>query len=185
MKLNGDSAEDGGEATITSQEVHSFRGADQIVNRDDSFAVLLKIQAVFNQTVLREVEQIRFKDMIIDAIGDFVQHLNGWSSWIALRESGQDRALQVSVNHLLGLHDRRFDWNQNDITAWPGTHLGIQSHVLRAQEAISSMASKALGFSRKGERLSNCTELKCAEMPVEGNLKSYLSPLLWSSYVPA
>lgn len=117
MKLNRHCAEYGPQSAVSFDEVDSTSRDRNAVGFPSPIQLFARLEC--NQTVLSKVEQIG-ESMTVS--------VNAKNSVVCVRvrvtQALKNNLLQFSHRfHMPGLHALRFEWNQNDSTAWPGTLL--------------------------------------------------------------
>ena len=124
MKLDRDSSENCTNSTVIGKEVHAASSADEFCCVHHQLATHCFGEAFSYQTEFGKVKNIRIKDIFrrfplkLFVLGAFK------AVRITIRQTGQNLSLQFPIkSHMPGFRDNRFEWNQNDSTAWPCTHL--------------------------------------------------------------
>ncbi|AZE96663.1 hypothetical protein C4J96_4585 [Pseudomonas orientalis] len=120
MKLNGHDGKHCSYTSIVLKEIHSFSG-DPCLRECSGSAVEADTQSAINQALLLQV------DKVVEAfdLGISVQLIRRLASaWVEVSQFFQKLKLQLPIQlHMPGFRDRRFECDQNDITAWPGNYL--------------------------------------------------------------
>lgn len=124
MKFNRHGPQYRAQSSIPCEEIHALCGACKFPHVYQDLAARGEAQAFRNKPVLSKVVQVRVKDVFVDALSNFVVLGVRGASGIHGGKAGENLKLQAPIKlHRPGLRDRRFEWDQNNITAWPGTHL--------------------------------------------------------------
>lgn len=124
MKLDRDGSYYRAHAAIIGEEIHSSCRTDELCSIQQQLSAHRLGEAVADQAKFGQVKNVGIKDMFRRFALQFFVLIASNGERVAFRQPGQNFSLQFPIkSHMPDLRDRRFDWNQNDITAWPGTHL--------------------------------------------------------------
>ena len=117
MKLDRHGAENGTNSTVVLDEVKAFSGDGRQVNCSLP-AYVFAIEQGY-KAELSQVVKVPSALLLVSKVNHLIRSIR-----VAIPEVLKHFSLKLATQfHMPGLRDRRFEWNQNDITAWPGTHL--------------------------------------------------------------
>lgn len=117
MKLDRHGTENGANPAVVLNEVKTLSGDCRLVNC--SFATHVFAIEQGYEAELSQVVKVPSALLLVSKVNHLIRSIR-----VAIPEVLKHFSLKLTTQfHMPGLRDRRFEWNQNDITAWPGTHL--------------------------------------------------------------
>lgn len=117
MKLDSHRAENCTNSTVVLNEVKAFSGDGRLV--DCSLATHVFAIKQGYETELSQIVEVPSALHLVSKVNHLIRSIR-----VAIPEVLKHFFLKLATQfHMPGLRDLRFEWSQNDITAWPGTHL--------------------------------------------------------------